>query len=64
VKVNEILDFSLVGILAQFSTILAGAGVSIFVLSTYNTDYILIKNEQLEKAVATLQQAGHKVIGS
>lgn len=63
-KVDEILDFSLVGILAHISTILASVGVSIFVLSTYNTDYVFIKNEQLEKAVITLRQAGHKVVGS
>jgi hypothetical protein len=63
-KVDEILDFSLVGILAQISTILASEGVSIFVISTYNTDYLMIKDEQLRKAVVALQQAGHKVAGS
>lgn len=53
------LDFSLTGILATISTVLANASVSIFAISTYNTDYILIKSESLEKAVAALRQAGY-----
>ena len=57
--VNEQLEFSLVGILADLSTVLADAGVSIFVVSTYNTDYILIKQEQLDIALHALRRAGH-----
>ena len=57
--VNEQLEFSLVGILADLSSILADAGVSIFVVSTYNTDYILIKQEQLDIAIHVLRRAGH-----
>ena len=53
------LDFSLVGILTQLATPLAENEVSIFALSTYNTDYLLIKNKDKEKAVDVLQQAGH-----
>ena len=49
------LDFSLVGILAQISKILADAGIGIFAVSTYNTDYILVKAENYSKALDLLQ---------
>ena len=49
-KIEGLLDFSQTGILSAISTILAGAGIPIFVLSTYNTDYIFVKEENLEKA--------------
>jgi hypothetical protein len=60
-KVQGPLDFSLVGILAQLSGVLAQAGVSIFAISTYDTDYILVKETSLEAAAAALQQAGCRV---
>ena len=60
-KVRGPLDFSLVGILAGLSGILADAGVSIFAISTYDTDYILVRGEQLETAVEALKAAGHEV---
>src|SRR5688572_27518378 len=47
-KINAVLDFSLLGILAKISLVLANAKISIFVLSTYNTDYIFIKDESLD----------------
>lgn len=56
------LDFSLVGILADLAGVLAQSGVSIFALSTYDTDYILTKEAQLEQALAALRQAGHTVL--
>lgn len=43
-KIEGILDFSLIGIIAEISTILAKNSISIFVVSTYNTDYFLVKN--------------------
>lgn len=61
-KVEGILDFSLTGILANIATTLANHDISIFALSTFNTDYILIKGEKLEKATAVLTEAGHHVI--
>lgn len=61
IKVAGPLDFALVGILANLSGVLAKAGVSIFAISTYDTDYILIKNHQLDEAVRALRQAGHHV---
>lgn len=55
------LAFGLVGILAKLSGVLAEAGVSIFVISTYDTDYLLVKETQLQAAVRALREAGHGV---
>jgi hypothetical protein len=60
-KVLGPLDFGLTGILASLATSLAEAGVSIFAISTYDTDYILVKEENLEKAKQALQASGHSV---
>lgn len=54
-RVQGVLDFSLVGILARISGQLADAGISIFALSTYNTDYILVKEPQLDLALQVLE---------
>jgi hypothetical protein len=56
------LDFSLVGVLASLSSALAVAGVSIFAISTYNTDYLLVKSENLNQAVAALKAEGHDLV--
>ena len=53
------LDFSLVGILSQLSGVLAAAGISIFALSTYDTDYLLIKESSLAKAREVLLNSGY-----
>lgn len=53
------LDFSLVGILTQLANPLAENSISIFVVSTYNTDFLLIKNRDKEKAITVLKKAGH-----
>ena len=60
-KVQGPLDFSLVGVLASLAVPLADAGVSIFALSTYDTDYILVKDVDLDRARQALEQAGHKM---
>lgn len=60
-KIEGVLDFSLVGILAKISSLLADAGISIFAISTYNTDYILIKADKYDAAVTTLQEAGYTI---
>ena len=57
IKVLGPLDFSLTGILADISAILAKAEISIFAISTFDTDYILIKSEKLQAAKKALQQA-------
>jgi uncharacterized protein len=61
-KVRGPLDFSLVGILASIAAPLAEAGISIFSISTFDTDYILVKEITLEKAQAVLEEAGHQVL--
>ena len=55
------LDFALIGILASLSVLLAEAGISIFVISTFDTDYLLVKADKLEKAISVLSAAGYKV---
>jgi uncharacterized protein len=56
------LDFAMVGVLSAISGLLAAQAIPIFVISTFDTDYILVKNAQLPKAITVLQQAGHTVI--
>lgn len=56
------LDFGLTGILLSIARPLAGSGISIFALSTYNTDYILVKESALDAAVAALTGSGHSVV--
>jgi len=55
------LDFALTGILAGLSGRLAEASVSIFAISTYDTDYILVKEIQLGRALAALRTAGYTI---
>lgn len=61
IKVEGPLDFNLVGVLAALANPLAQAGVSIFAISTFNTDYILVKQAHLETAIQTLASAGHTI---
>lgn len=60
-KVIGPLDLSMVGVLASISAPLADAGVSIFAVSTFDTDYVLVKEVSLEAAVAALEARGHEV---
>lgn len=60
-KVRGPLDFGETGILAGIAEVLARDRISIFALSTYDTDYILTKNDQLRQAVFTLSDAGYSV---
>lgn len=60
-RVAGTIDFSLVGILASLVDPLADAGVSVFALSTFDTDYLLVKGMDFEKAKAVLWQAGHTI---
>ncbi len=61
-RIQGNLDFSLVGILSRISGILAENKISIFAVSTYNTDYILVKNFDFERAVSVLEAAGYNII--
>lgn len=60
-RVEGVLDFSLVGILSGISGTLAAAGISLFCVSTYNTDYVLIKEGSLSGALQALRSAGYTI---
>lgn len=61
-RIQGVLDFSLIGILSKISTLLAENKIGIFAVSTYNTDYILTKEENYVKALEVLSAAGYKVV--
>lgn len=61
-RIQGILDFSLIGVLSKISKILAENEIGIFAISTFNTDYLLTKKENYEKAIETLNNAGYKII--
>jgi hypothetical protein len=60
-KVAGPLEFSMVGVLSSIAEPMAAAGVSIYTISTYDTDYILVKEKDLKTALGALWQAGHRV---
>jgi len=60
-KVQGPLDFSLIGILASISRVLAQKGISIFAVSTYDTDYILVKNKDIDNVIESLVNEGYEV---
>ena len=60
-RIEGTLDFSLLGILSRISTLLAESSISIFAMSTYNTDYILVKKENYDRAMDVLAAAGYEV---
>ena len=61
-RIQGILDFSLIGILSRIAGILAENEIGIFAVSTFNTDYVLTKKENYEKAIEALKQAGYEII--
>jgi len=61
-KVEGPLDFALVGILAGLAGALAQAGISLFAISTYETDYILVKADRLSAVVEALSAAGYTIL--
>jgi hypothetical protein len=61
-KILGPLEFSLVGILAEISQVLAASGVSIYAISTFDTDYILLKQGQLEVGLDALRSAGYNIV--
>ncbi len=60
-RIQGVLDFSLIGILSKISSLLAGNGIGIFVVSTFNTDYILTRKEDYQKALVALETAGYQI---
>ena len=61
-RIQGVLDFSLIGILSKLSGILAENNIGIFAVSTFNTDYILVKAENLERALSVLSAEGYTVV--
>lgn len=59
--ITGILDFSLVGIIAKISNILTEKNISIFVISTFNTDYILVKEDSFNDAISELERNGYEI---
>ena len=61
-RIQGVLDFSLIGILSKLSGILAEHKIGIFAVSTYNTDYIFVKEENFEHALNVLAAEGYTVV--
>ncbi|QIN85223.1 ACT domain-containing protein [Rubrobacter tropicus] len=61
-KLEGPFEFSEVGVLASVTAPLAEAGVAVFAVSTFDTDYVLVKEERLELAVAALRERSHEVL--
>ena len=61
-RIEGELDFALVGILSKLSAILAQNKIGIFAVSTFNTDYILVKNEDYERAMDVLAAEGYEIV--
>lgn len=61
-RIQGVLDFSLIGILSQIATLLAENQIGIFAISTYNTDYILTKKDNYNKALKVLSGAGYEIL--
>lgn len=60
--IEGVLDFSLVGILADIANVLAAEKISIYAMSTYDTDYIFVKEDKLSSAISALKKQGYTVI--
>ena len=60
-RIEGVLDFSLIGILSKISGILAENKIGIFAVSTYNTDYILVKEENFDRAIRALAENGYSI---
>lgn len=60
-EVEGPLPFTLTGVLASVAVPLADAGISIFVVNTFDTDYVLVKAQDLSAALQALQRAGHEI---
>ena len=61
-RVDGVLDFSLIGILSRICGILAEHEISVFVVSTFDTDYVLIKRENFRRALDILENAGYEIV--
>ncbi|MBQ3080251.1 MAG: ACT domain-containing protein [Clostridia bacterium] len=62
-RIEGVLDFCLVGILSGILNVLKDSGIGVFTVSTYNTDYILVKEERFHEALNALDEAGYEITG-
>ena len=60
-KVAAPLDLELTGVLAELTAALAAAEIPVFAISTYDTDYLLVREARLDEAIAALESRGHTV---
>ena len=60
IKIDEVLDFGLTGILSKISRILADNDISVFAVSTYSTDYIMVKEQNIDKAKKALTENNYR----
>ena len=61
-RIQGVLDFSLIGILSKITTILAEHKIGVFAVSTFNTDYVFVKEENFSEALRLMSDLGYKVI--
>ena len=61
-RVEGAMPLTMVGVAAEFTKILAKAGISVFIIATFDTDYILIKGDRVTAAIDALRSAGHNVL--
>lgn len=61
-RIQGVLDFSLIGILSKIANLLADNDISVFAISTFNTDYILTKADNYVKALDLLEKAGYQIV--
>lgn len=61
-RLEDVLNFSLVGILSSITAVLASNGICIMAISTYDTDYILVKRDKVEIAKEALSSAGYTIL--
>lgn len=61
-RIQGELDFSLVGILSRIATLLADKGIAIFAVSTYNTDYLFLKEDVFDYALQILSENGYEIL--
>lgn len=61
-RIQGILDFKLIGILSKITGILAENKIGVFAVSTFNTDYIFVKQENFDKAINSLEHYGYKFV--
>ena len=60
-RIQGVLDFSLIGILSKIAAMLADSAIPIFAVSTYNTDYVLMKSEDYQRGLKALEAAGYRI---